>query len=348
MGWSEMSLRRGSWAMVALAAVLLALTPARAEPVKIRVGWVAVIANLPSILFLKDGLARHQGSSYVMEPIHFASTPTMIPALASNDLDIAALSYSAFALAIENGGMKDLRAIADEFQDGVEGYYTNEFMVLKESPIRTIDDLKGKILASNGAGGAVDMALRVLLRRHGLEDKRDFTIIEVSSPNQRAMLAERKVDLITSATPFSQDPDLRRIARTLFTQRAAVGGTQMILWAARSGFLARNRAAVVDFLEDTIRARRYWTDPANHKEAVELVAAFTKQAPERLDPWLFTKSGDYYRDPDDRPDLAALQHNVDMQAELGFLNAKLDIGAYADLGPVNEAAARIDRVQPPR
>lgn len=334
--------------VLAVFAVLLGAAPLRAEPVKIRVGWVAVIANLPSILFLAPGIARHQGISYVMEPIHFASTPTMIPALASSDLDIADISYSAFALAIENAGMSDLRAIADEFQDGVEGHYTNEFMVLKDSPIRSISDLKGKILASNGAGGAVDMALRVMLRRHGMEDKHDLTIIEVSSPNQKAMLGEGKVDLITSATPFSQDPELRRIARTLFTQREAVGRTQMILWAARAGFLARNRAAMVDFLEDTIRARRYWTDPANRNEAIALVASFTKQAPELLDPWLFTPARDYYRDPDAKPDLTALQRNVDMQAALGFLKSKLAVTAYADLGIVNEAAARLDRLAPPR
>jgi sulfonate transport system substrate-binding protein len=236
----------------AVSVVAVMLSTAHAEPVTIRVGWVAVISNLPSILFLKEGLAHHQGVSYVMEAPHFANTPTMVPALAADAVDVAAISYSAFALAIENAKMDDLRVIADEFQDGVPGHYSDEFMVLKDSPIRTIDDLKGKVLASNGAGGAVDMALRVMLRKHGLEDKRDLSIIEVSSPNQKAMLEQRKVDLITTATPFSQDPALRQMARTLFTQHEAMGTTQMIVWAARAGFLAKNRAAMVDFLEDTI------------------------------------------------------------------------------------------------
>jgi sulfonate transport system substrate-binding protein len=312
-----------------------------AEPVKIRIGWVAVISNLPSILFLKDGLAWHQGDSYVMEALHFANTPTMVPALAAEAVDIAAISYSAFALAIENAKLDDLRVIADEFQDGVPGYYSDEFMVLKDSPINTIEDLKGKVLASNGAGGAVDMALRIMLRKHHLEDKRDLSIIEVSSPNQKAMLEQRKVDLITTATPFSQDPALRQMARTLFTQREAMGTTQMILWAARAGFLEKNRAAMVDFLEDTIRARRYWTDPANHAEAIGLLARYTKQGAERLDPWLFTKERDYYRDPDDLPDLAALQRNLETQRELGFLKNRIDVASYSDLSIVREAAARL-------
>lgn len=328
--------------IAAVAAACLTLCGAvRAEPVTIRVGWVAVISNLPSILFLKEGLAKHQGESYVMEAPHFANTPTMVPALAAGAVDIAAISYSAFALAIENAKMDDLRVIADEFQDGAPGYYSDEFMVLKDSPIKTIEDLKGKVLASNGAGGAVDMALRVMLRKHGLEDKRDLSIIEVSSPNQKAMLEQRKVDLITTATPFSQDPALRQMARTLFTQREAMGRTQMIVWAARAGFLEKNRAAMVDFLEDTIRARRWWTDPANHAEAIALLAQYTKQPADRLDPWLFTAARDYYRDPDDLPDLKALQENLDTQRELGFLKNRVDVAHYSDLSIVREAAARL-------
>jgi sulfonate transport system substrate-binding protein len=335
-----MPLKAVSSTIIALV-VLVSAATARTEPVKIRVGWVQPVANLPSILFLKDGLAQHQGETYVMEPVHFANTPAMIPALAAGDIEIATLAYSSFALAVQNAGIDDLRVIADELQDGVDGYYTNEMMVLNESPIKTVEDLKGKVLASNGAGGAVDMALRAMLRRHGLEDKRDLTIIEISSPNQRAALAEKKIDLTTTATPFSQNPALRAIARTLFTQKDAIGPTQMILWAGRGTFIAQHRAAMIDFLADSIRARRFWIDPANHAEAVKLAADFSKQPAEQLDPWLFTKAGDYYRDPNGFPNLDALQKNIDLQQQLGFLKASLDVSKYTDLSLIKAASAAL-------
>src|SRR5258708_2949029 len=186
-----------------------------AEPLKIRVGWAIAPSNLVPILFAKPGVAQHLGTSYVIEPIHFAGTSIQITALAGGELDIASLAYSSFALAIQNAGMKDLRVIADDFQDGVEGYYSDEFMVLKDSPIKTVEDLKGKILASNAAGSAVDMAMRVMLRRHHLEDRKDFTIIEAGFANMPAMLAERKVDLIPAVPIMAHDPKLRAIARTL-------------------------------------------------------------------------------------------------------------------------------------
>jgi len=153
--------------MRALLVALLAAwaSAGAAEPAKIRVGWAVVPANIGPLMVAKDGLAPHNGKSYTADFIHFAGAPQQLAALGANELDIASLAYSTFALGIENAGMKDLRIIADEFQDGVPGYHTNDFVVRKDSPIKTVEDLKGKILASNQTGSAVDMALRAMAKK---------------------------------------------------------------------------------------------------------------------------------------------------------------------------------------
>jgi len=289
---------------------------------------------------VKPGIARHVGVTYTVEPIHFAAAPFMITALATGEVDIAPFSYSTIPNAVQNAGLTDLRIIADEFQDGVEGYYTNQFMVRKDSSIRNIDDLKGKIVATNGAGSPVDIALRSMLRKHGLQEPRDVTMFEVQLPQMKAVLVARKVDLIMSVLPFSVDQGLLDIARTLFTQREAVGTTQMIARGARSGFLQRNRDAVVDFMEDVLRVTRWYTDPANHDEAVQIIAQFTKRPPALFASWLFTKR-DYYRDPNGLPNLDVLQQNVDALQALGLTKADLNARNYVDLTIVQEAARRI-------
>ena len=327
-------------ALALLAALLLAAAGARAEPVKIRLAWVVPVSNWGSMLFEKPGLARHAGQSYVVEGVHFNGTPPMITALATGDLEIASLAFSSLALAVANAGMDDLRVIADEFQDGVPGTYSNQYFVKKESPIRSVADLKGKVLATNAAGSAVDIALRVLLRKNGLEDKRDVTIVEAPFPNMKAMLIEGKVDLVPGVLPFSTDPQLLSASRALFTQRDAIGRTQMLVWAAKAGFLDKNRAAMLDFMEDALRALHFWLDPANHKEAVETASRLTKQPPQIFDSWLFTKN-DNYRDPNFLPDIEALQANIDEQQQVGFLPAKLDIKKNVDLSIVKQAAQRL-------
>jgi NitT/TauT family transport system substrate-binding protein len=311
-----------------------------AEPVKIRVSWIAPITNWASLLPEKKELARHLGSSYLLEPVRYVGTPQMVTALANGELEIANLAFSTLPIAIQNAGLTDLKVIADELQDGVADYYSQEYMVLADGPIKKVEDLKGKVVATVAAGAAVDVAIRSMLRRHGLEDKRDYVMVEAPLPTMRAMLGDRKVDLVPVVLPFSLDPELRRIARPLFYNRDVVGITQLLMWCARQSFLEKNRAAMIDFMEDTLRITRWFLDPANHGEVAAIAARLTKQPPERFD-WPFTKR-DYYHAPDMKPNLEALQRNVGMMRDLGFVKADTDVRERADLSFIEAASARLN------
>jgi NitT/TauT family transport system substrate-binding protein len=334
----SVELRSLKFALAAIAAVV-SLGAARAEPVKIRMAWVAPVSNWASIVLEKQDLAKHLGKSYTVEAVRYAGTPPMMTAIATGELEIANLAYSTFPLAVQNASIDDLRIIADEFQDGVTGYATNEWAVLKDSPIKEVKDLKGKVIATNAAGSAVDIAARAMLRKAGLEDKRDYTIIEAPFPTMKAMLQEKKVDLAPYVLPFSFDPQLQQIARPLFSSKDAIGVSQFIIWAARKSFIDKNRAAMVDFMEDMLRIERWFLDPKNHEEVMKIAAKVTKQPPERFD-WLFTKR-DYYRNPDMIPDLKALQSNINLTHELGFIKAPMDVSKYTDLSLVEDAAKRL-------
>src|SRR3982750_143456 len=123
-----------------------------AEPVKIRMSWIAPISNWGSLLLEKKELAQHLGKSYVLEPVRYVGTPQMITALANNELEVANLAYSTLPIAIQNAGLSDLRVIADEFQDGVQDYYSQEYMVLGDGPVKRLEDMKGRIIATNAGG----------------------------------------------------------------------------------------------------------------------------------------------------------------------------------------------------
>jgi NitT/TauT family transport system substrate-binding protein len=320
-------------------ALLGAGSAANAEPVKIRMSWVAPVANWASIVLEKKELAKHMGKSYTVEPVRYQGTPQMITAIANNELEVSNLAYSSLAIAIENAGLTDIRVIADEFQDGVPGHFSQQFYVRKDSGINKVADIKGKIVGTNGAGSAVDVALRAMLKKHGLEDKRDYTMLEGPLPAMPAMLLEKKADLIPAVLPFALNPKLREEGKILFELRDALGPTQMIVWTARKSFIDKNRAAMVDFMEDMLRITRWYLDPKNHDEAAKIASKITKQPPERFG-WLFTK-GDTYRDPNLMPNLEALQRNVDTTRDLGFVKGKIDIKKYADLSLVQEAAKRL-------
>ncbi len=311
---------------------------ANAEPLKISIGWVAP-GNFASIWLQKKDLAKHFGQSYVLVPEHYVGTPPMITALANDQVSIANLAYSTLGIAIENAGLKDLRIISDEFQDGVDGYYSAEYMVRNDAPFQKVEDLKGKIVATNAEGSAVDVAMKAMLRKHGLLPNRDYTVVEAPLPAMRAMLAEKKVDLIPAVLPFSHDPALRSIARALFVQKEAIGVTDMIVWVARKPFIDKNRAALVDFYEDTLRIVRWYLDPGNHEAAMQIHGDLLKRPPQIFS-WVYTKQ-DVYHDPNLMPNLDALQKNVELTHQLGFTKSSFDVKQYSDLSMVQEAAKRL-------
>jgi NitT/TauT family transport system substrate-binding protein len=109
--------------------------------------------------------------------------------------------------------------------------------------------------------------MRTALHRHGLEVQRDYTMIEAPFPTHKAMLKERKGDLVVGVLPFSYDPELNEFAKPLFTTQSSLGRIALSFWAARKTFIDKNVAALLDLLEDygscvgsTIRptTRRRW------------------------------------------------------------------------------------------
>jgi sulfonate transport system substrate-binding protein len=331
--------QRGLRTAICFASSFLFVAAGSAEPLKLRIAWSVTPAQLAPILLDPPGVTQHNGKSYVLEPVRFTGSSQTLLALGTGELEIAPMTFTQLAPAIQTAGMTDLRIIADEFRDGVGDYETNRYIVLKDSPIQKVEDLKGKVFATNGIGSGQDVFARVMLRKHGIEHPRDYTIIESNFAVMRALLAEKKADLVVGVKPFTEDPAFKAIARTLFTQKEAVGTSDMLFLTARADFIAKNRAVLVDFFEDYIRSLRWYMDPANHALVVDIVARYTKVPADRLQ-WIFTKQ-DFYRDPDAKPDIAAIQRSVDMLKQFDFVKADLDVKKFADLGMLEEASQRI-------
>ncbi len=326
----------------AVAALLLAGTGlAKADPVTIKVGWVVLTSSSVPLSLENKELLQHYGQSYVIEPVSVRATSAMITALGTGDVNVGTLAYSSLAFAIQNAKLDDLRIISDVSQNRAEDSFTTKFMVLKDGPIKKIEDLKGKVAASLAAGSAVDIAMRAMLRRHHLDDKKDVTIIEGSFPNMKSILLSKRADMVSVMPPFDEDAAMREQATTLFTQKDSMGPVQLIVWAGRAGFINEHRAAMVDFMEDSLRVTRWLMDPANHEEVIDRVAKDTKQPREQLD-MLFT-SRDSYRDPNGMPNLTALQHNIDTQREIGLIDKSIAVKDYADLSIVQEATTRLPK-----
>ena len=314
---------------------------AHAEPLKIHIGYQASPEKLIPLKLGRTDIAPHLGKTYDVDFVLFQASSIEVTALATGDIDLATLGYSSFGIALDGAKMEDLRLVADGYRDGVKGAYSNDFMVLKDGPIHKVEDLKGKVLASNGAGSVVDIAMRYMMKKHGFEDKRDYTLIEASLPNMIPMLIQGKADLVTANAIYSHNPKTMEAARTLFNERDALGVTEFAFYCARTGFLQRNRDALGDFFEDMVRATRWMLAPENRAEATRMLAEVTKQSPDVLATYYLLPGEDVYRDPDARPDVEALQRNLDAMQELGFTRSHIDVVKHTDLSFIDAAVNRL-------
>ena len=312
-----------------------------ADPLQIRIGWATTPTHMQPLI---DELQKRHadvfplfGKSYVAAGLRFQGSTPQIQALAINELEIAAFGPSALTLAVNNAHL-DVAIVADVFQDGVPGYTSVHYVVRADSPIRQVEDLKGKSVASNAIGSFGDSAMRVMFRRHDISD-RDVTTVETNFANMPAMLDDGKVELINLVPQYTYLLKQGKY-RLLFSAVDGEGRIQAQIWAMRTDFIAAHRPALIDFFEDHIRAVQWLQAPEHHDEAVAIAAAVTKGAPDTL-AFLYT-SEDSYHAPDARPDIAGTQAAIDNDVKLGIIAKGLTVSPhYVDLSLVDEANARL-------
>lgn len=339
-------MKKGLFLPIALVAVVLLAfgfaapdVEAAEGPLKIRMAHGIPPAHLTPLLFQKKELLKHYGKSYVVELHYVRASSAQIPMLAAKELDIAWLAYASFANAIVNAKL-DLRIVADLLQYGAPGYFSGYWSVMKKSDVREVKDLKGKRIAVPAFGTALDMALRVMLRKVGLEAGRDYTPVEVRFPNMYAMLSEGKVDSAIVIPPWWYMEKIQKNLRPIFSPDQALGRVQALMQVARADFLKKNQAALKDFFEDYLRAWKWFLNPANREEALDITARFAKRPRKNYATWALTKK-DYFRDPDGRVNAVALQNNVNVMHKLGYLKRPLETGKYIDMSYIEEAKRRL-------
>lgn len=80
-------------------AMLFGSRNAKAATLKIRIGWIVAPAAL------QPGIARHEGVSYVLDPIHFQGSNLQIAALQSGERNIATLGFPPSASRSKDAGL---------------------------------------------------------------------------------------------------------------------------------------------------------------------------------------------------------------------------------------------------
>ena len=114
-------------------------------------------------------------------------------------------------------------------------------------------------------------------------------MIEAPFPAHKAILKEKKADLVVGVLPFSYDPELNEFAKPLFTTQIGHRQHRAVVLGGAQGLHRQEPRRAGRSDGGLRRVLRWFYDPANHKEAVALTAGFLKRPPAAFDSWLFTK-----------------------------------------------------------
>lgn len=142
-------------------------------------------------------------------------------------------------------------------------------MVLPDSPIKTLDDLKGKKLAFLGAGTVPDMLLNGLPKKTKIS-KQDIKLVPMPAPNMPDALAEGLVDAIFAIPPADTVAERKYHARTIANATELVPYAGLSTFALRRDFADANPETARKLFRACIRFTR-WIDD-NPLDARKVVA----------------------------------------------------------------------------
>ena len=247
---------------VLLAAILFITiaSPVSAQLKKVRFSVSAAsIAEVPFRIAHVKGFYRDEGLDVEVIMIRGA---VGMQALLGGSVDYTSSSGSTIAAAVRGIPVK-LVFIASA---------KPQFDLVVQSQIRTIQDLKGKVVGISSRGGAVDLLMQLLLQKNGLAPNKDVTTIVVGA-QEETVLALRAGRI---AAGLFTPPRPLILQREGFT-RLAYSGDYMPTYpsggiGANDEKIKTNPAEVLAFVKGSVRGLQFAIQ--NRAEAMKILSDY--------------------------------------------------------------------------
>jgi ABC-type nitrate/sulfonate/bicarbonate transport system substrate-binding protein len=159
------------------------------------------------------------------------------------------------------------------------GVDTGFLSLVASSEIKTIQDLRGKIVSVDALTTGYAFVLYEILRRSGLERNKDYELVSAGGMVQRwnrlregrhhATLLSAPYDLIASNAGFSQ----------LVRATDIIGPYQGNVAATRRSWAENNADRIVGYIRGFRESVAWLYDPANRTEAIDILCRHVPQMP---------------------------------------------------------------------
>ena len=290
------------------------LSPSLAQEkktIRLVVVSLAWSSQLPISVAIAKNYFKEQGLQ--IEPIFIRGGPAAMAALVSGDVDFGSIG----------GAQAVIRARARGLNVSIIGSVSNSvnYAVVGAQGIKSVADLKSKIIGVTGAGSFSDFAMRLFFRKHNLDPEKEVILRAVGNTTMRAAALEKG---IISAAPFTPEDAVRLTDRGFplianLNEELAIPQSILI---TRDDVLQKQPETTKKFLKAMILGIQ--TAKKNKKEAIK--AGF--DAGLKGDPELVQKAYDLYA-PGYTTDLTVardgIQHMLDEDIRSGVVDKHVTV-----------------------
>ncbi|KAB8197971.1 PhnD/SsuA/transferrin family substrate-binding protein [Nonomuraea phyllanthi] len=150
----------------------------------------------PVSLYIAKAKGYFEAEGLTVEPVQITGGAAALPQIESGALDISMTNYVSTFAAVEQG--KKIKLVADMYQAGPNMF---NIMVPKDSPIKTVADLKGKTIFVNNLHNVATLAVETQLKVAGLTAD-DVKFAEKPFPEMGNAVNSGQADACWITEPF--------------------------------------------------------------------------------------------------------------------------------------------------
>jgi ABC-type nitrate/sulfonate/bicarbonate transport system substrate-binding protein len=307
---------------VVIASSLLVSTTAHAQD-RIRVGWTIPAEEAKYWIMRRPDRFPNLGKTYKIEFTQFQGTAPMVQAMVAGALDCSTQA----PLSLANGALQgNLQAyIVAQHVGERSGSFSVYWAVKDDSPIKTVQDIKGKSVGTNVFGSGILGPMFLLLKKHGLDPQNDIKLVETGFPGSEDAIRTGRVDVGVLNQPFAARAESKGGLRKLFSLADQQSNIVHIMEVCRKEFVDKNPDLVKNYVRDLTTGMKLTL--ADRSETLKVVNEVIKAPIEVLDTYLL-KPNDFAREPGAAPNFAGIQAMFDTYAETGMIKQKLDVSQF--------------------
>lgn len=262
---------------LALAALPVATTPARAQSSKLVFGYTAV-TDFASVFVAKE--QGYFAKRHLDVELKFIPLNSTIPAaIQADSLQIGGPTPSVFLQSVDGGLDHVVVAGGGVTSKSITGF---GLVARAGSGIRTAQDCLGRKIGVPGLGAFLHVTFRGWLKQQGVDYKK-VSFVEASFPQHGDLLRGGSIDAVVTADPFmSRITDTGAGYVASYYSTFLPEGQPTIIHTARRDWVAKNPAAARAFREAVVEAAGFMQQARNADAVRAAIGKYIKLPPEVL------------------------------------------------------------------